>query len=91
MFDQVDPRTFATVLGVFEVLLGGSLLTPLVRSRLVGLGLSAFAAGLLRLYLATPSMRQPGSIRPSEEGMALAKDVWLLGIGMSLLVDEAKG
>jgi hypothetical protein len=32
-------------------------------------------------------MRQEGSIRPTPEGIGLAKDVWLLGAGMTLLLD----
>jgi hypothetical protein len=32
-------------------------------------------------------MRQEGSIRPSQEGIGLAKDVWLLGAGMTLVLD----
>jgi hypothetical protein len=46
------------------------------------------STGLLGLYLRTPGMRQEGSIRPTEQGLVLAKDVWLLGIGASLLVEE---
>jgi len=32
-------------------------------------------------------MREPGSLRPTHQGSALAKDMWLTGIGASLLVD----
>jgi hypothetical protein len=30
-------------------------------------------------------MHQPNSLRPTQMGTALAKDVWLLGIGLTLL------
>jgi hypothetical protein len=42
---------------------------------------------LVQLYLKTPGMRQSGSIRPTQEGIGLAKDVWLLGAGMTLVLD----
>lgn len=48
----------------------------------------AFSAGLLTLYLKTPGMRQEGSVRPTEQGNGLAKDVWLLGTGLTLLLDD---
>ena len=33
-------------------------------------------------------MRQEGSVRPTEQGNGLAKDVWLLGTGLTLLFDD---
>jgi hypothetical protein len=30
-------------------------------------------------------MRKPGSLAPTQEGLSVAKDVWLLGIGIGLL------
>ena len=32
-------------------------------------------------------MRQKGSLRPTHQGTALAKDVWMLGVGLGLLAD----
>jgi hypothetical protein len=29
-------------------------------------------------------MRKPGSLAPTEQGLPIAKDVWLLGIGIGL-------
>jgi hypothetical protein len=55
---------------------------------LAGLTLTGFAAGLVGLYLKTPGMRLDGSLRPTEAGTPLAKDTWLLGIGLSLLADD---
>jgi hypothetical protein len=49
-----------------------------------GAVLTGFSAGLLGLYLRTPGMRKPGSLAPTEQGLAIAKDVWLLGIGVGL-------
>lgn len=85
---KVDPRTFVRLLSGGEMLLGAALLIPVVPSAIAGAGLAAFAGGLLGLYFGTPGMRQEGSIRPTQEGTALAKDVWMLGIGASLVFDD---
>jgi DoxX len=85
---NVDPETFTKLLGASEVALGGALLLPFVPSRLAGLGLAAFSAGLMGLYLKTPGMREEGSLRPSQQGTALAKDIWMLGIAFSLILDS---
>ena len=50
-----------------------------------GAALTAFSGGLLGLYLRTPGMRKPGSLAPTEQGLPIAKDSWLLGIGIGLL------
>jgi hypothetical protein len=34
-------------------------------------------------------MRQDGSLRPTQQGIPLAKDAWMVGIGLALMVDEA--
>jgi hypothetical protein len=36
-------------------------------------------------------MRQEGSLRPTEQGTPLAKKVWMLGVGVSLLADGLTG
>ena len=41
------------------------------------------------MYLRTPSLRKSGSIWPSPQGTAVSKDIWMLGIGLGLLIDEA--
>jgi hypothetical protein len=35
-------------------------------------------------------MHQRGSLKPTEDGMAIAKDSWLLGIGLSLIASGLK-
>ena len=50
-----------------------------------GAALTGFSGGLLGLYLRTPGMRKPGSLAPTQDGLAIAKDSWLLGIGVGLL------
>ena len=87
---EIAPEQFAKVLGTSEVLLGGALILPLVSDRLAGLALASFAGGLLGLYAKTPGLREEGSIRPSQQGTAIAKDVWLLGIGVGLVIDSLR-
>jgi hypothetical protein len=41
-----------------------------------------FSAGLLGLHLRTPGMRRAGSLRPTQQGLPIAKDVWMLGAGL---------
>ena len=57
---QLKPEVFVRLLSGTEVALGTALLVPVVPSALVGVGLVAFFAGLLTLYLKTPGMRQEG-------------------------------
>jgi len=84
---KLDAQTFTRLLGAGEITLGASLLLPIVPTALAGLGLAGFSAGLLGLYLRIPGMRQNGSLRPTAQGIPLAKDAWLLGIGLSFVVD----
>ncbi|HEX4245213.1 MAG TPA: DoxX family membrane protein [Acidimicrobiales bacterium] len=87
---SLPPEQFAKALAYSEVGLGAALLLPIVPSRIAGAGLAAFAGGLLGLYLRTPGMRQEGSFRPTEQGIPLAKDVWMIGAGLSLLVADRR-
>jgi uncharacterized membrane protein YkgB len=43
------------------------------------------------MYARTPAMRKPGSIWPSQAGVAVSKDVWMLGIGLGLVADGLTG
>jgi hypothetical protein len=81
---------FTRLLGASELVLGGALVLPVVGDGLAGLGLAAFAAGLLGLYAKTPGLRREGSVLPSPQGTAIAKDVWLLGIGLGLMADSRR-
>jgi hypothetical protein len=83
---KVKARDFVRMLSVAEIALGSALLLPVVPAGLAGAGLAAFAGGTLGVYLRTPGFTKDG-IRPSHEGIALAKDVWLLAIGLELLLD----
>ena len=61
---------------------------PVVPAGLAGAALTAFALGTLGLYLRTPGLRQEGSLRPTEAGIAISKDIWMVGIGLALVIDE---
>ena len=84
---DVPPKEFVKALSIGETIIAGLLLAPFVPSRLAGAALTAFSGGLLGLYLRTPGLRQPGSLAPSQQGTAIAKDSWLFGIGLGMLLD----
>jgi len=81
---DMEARTFTRALAIGEITLGAALLMPKVPSALAGTALTAFGAGMLGLYWRVPGLRQPGSIRPSQDGVPIAKDVWLVGAGATL-------
>jgi hypothetical protein len=85
---KLDAKRFTGLLSTAEIAIGTALVLPVVPAWLAGAGLTAFALGTLGLYLRTPGMRQEGSLRPTEQGIPLAKDVWMVGIGLALMIDE---
>ncbi|MFF4761678.1 MauE/DoxX family redox-associated membrane protein [Streptomyces sp. NPDC001292] len=86
---RLSPHRFTRLLGTAEVTLGAALLAPLVPSAVAGAGLTAFSSGLVGLYLRTPGAHAKGSPLPTQQGIPLAKDTWLLAIGLGLLTDRA--
>lgn len=86
LVNSIPVRTFGKLLAGVEIALGATLLTPVVPAAVAGAGLTAFSGGLLTMYARTPSMHEPGSLRPTQAGTAFAKDVWMLGSGLSLLI-----
>ena len=85
-----DPVRFTRLLSTAEIGIGALLLAPVVPTVAAGAALTAFSAGLLTMYLRTPGMRKAGSLAPTPQGLTIAKDVWLLGIGLGLLADAAE-
>ncbi|WP_031081389.1 hypothetical protein [Streptomyces sp. NRRL WC-3549] len=83
--EKLEAGRFTRLLACTEIAVGGTLLAPFVPTRLAGLVLTGFSGGLVGLYLRLPGMRQAGSLRPSQDGIALAKDTWMLGIGLGFL------
>jgi hypothetical protein len=84
---RLKPKDFAKLLAAAEISLGSALLLPVVPDALAGAGLVAFSSGLLGMYARTPGMRKEDGWRPTQQGTPLAKDVWMLGIGLGLLID----
>jgi hypothetical protein len=85
---KLKPKDFVRLLSATEITLGAALLVPVIPSALVGAGLTAFSGGLLGLYARTPGMRKDGTPFPTQQGIAIAKDVWMLGIGLGLVIDD---
>jgi hypothetical protein len=86
---DIEAEQFARLLATAEITLGAALIAvPLVPPILAGLGLLAFSGGLNRLYLKLPGLRREGSVRPTQQGVPLAKDVWLTAIGAALVLDS---
>ena len=85
---KLKAKDFTRLLGATEVALGSALVLPIVPSVIAGAGLAAFSSGLLGLYIRTPGMRRPGTPLPTQEGVPMAKDIWMAGIGLSLVLDD---
>ena len=85
---KVPPATFLKALSIAEIGTGTALLAPVVHNKIAGAALSAFAGGLMSMYLRTPALHEPGSVWPTQAGLAVSKDIWMLGIGLNLLTES---
>jgi hypothetical protein len=85
---DMEPEQFGKYVSYGELALGSALLAPFIPSRLVGLGLAAFSGTLIGMYLKTPGMTQDDNIRPTAQGTGLAKDIWMFGIALALILDS---
>jgi hypothetical protein len=91
-FADMDPKDFVRLLSAGEIALGAALLgIGFVPSSLAGVGLSIFGGSLTRLYLTAPGTRREGTVAPSQQGVGLAKDSWMLAIGLALVLDSLFG
>ena len=86
-FEDTPPEKFASMLSTGEIAVGTLLLTPIIPTPVAGLALTTFAGLLGRLYLKAPGLREEGSLQPTQQGAAVAKDVWMLAIGTALTID----
>lgn len=86
-FKDMAPKQFLKTLSVSEIAVGAALLTPFVPSLLAGAALTGFSGALIGMYFRTPGLRKEGSIWPTQQGLPISKDVWMLGIGLGLIVD----
>lgn len=88
MFADMEPAQFRKLLGYGEITVGAALLLPFIPNRLAGLALGGFSAGLLSIYLSDPAKTEEDGIRPSGEGLSMAKDSWLAAIAIALILDK---
>ncbi len=91
MFKDMKPKDFTEVLAYGEIALGSALLFPKVPSGVAGTALAGFGTALLGLYWQVPGMREENSVRPTPQGLAIAKDSWLVGAGITLAMQSALG
>lgn len=87
VFAAMKATDFLKMLSVAEISLGATLLAPFVPPALAGAALTGFSGALVTMYLRTDGLHQPGSVWPTPQGIAVSKDVWMLGIGVSLIID----
>lgn len=86
--NKLKPADFVRILAATEITLGVVLLIPVIPASVAGAGLAAYSGGLLGLYARTPGMRKQGTPLPTEQGTVLAKDIWMAGIGLGLVIDD---
>jgi uncharacterized membrane protein YphA (DoxX/SURF4 family) len=84
---KLKPKDFVRLLAAAEITVGSALLLPVVPPAVAGAGLAAFSGGLLGLYARTPGMHKERSPFPTQQGTAIFKDAWLMGIGLGLVID----
>ena len=85
---KVEPKVFLKVLSVGEIAVGAALLLPIVPAGLAGMALIGFSGALLGMYVRTPGLHDK-YLRPTHNGVPIAKDVFMLGSGLSLVIDAA--
>ena len=85
---KIEPPKFVRALAIGEIGVGSVLLAPIVPAWLAGGVLAGFSGALLRMYLKTPGMTKEDGIRPTQQGTAISKDVWMFGSGLGLFLDD---
>jgi hypothetical protein len=86
-FADVPADRFVEMLSTTEIAVGAALLMPVIPPAVAGAALTAFSGGLLGLYWRTPKLHEPDDPRPTPEGIPIAKDSWMLAIGLALMAD----
>ena len=83
----IPPERVLKLLAAGEIATGAALVVPGVPTGVAGAALTAFSGGLTGFYFRTPGLRREGTIWPTQQGLGISKDVWLLGIGLGLLAE----
>jgi hypothetical protein len=79
---SAGPGTVSKAVAGTEIALGGLLLAPFVPPLVAGVALTAFSAGVLRSrWRSIDREDEPGKEK------TVAKDLWMLGTGLALVVD----
>jgi uncharacterized membrane protein YphA (DoxX/SURF4 family) len=85
---NMQPKQFGRALAIGETALGAALLLPIVPTAVAGAGLMGFSGALLGMYWKTPALHRENDPRPTNQGISIAKDSWMFGIGTSLVLDS---
>jgi hypothetical protein len=90
--NRMDSRTFAKTVAAGEVALGTALMLPVVPAAIAGLGITAFAASLLAARGSAAGQHVgptgvPTESTTPEPAVPKATEAWMLGSGVSLLLD----
>ena len=87
ILSKAEPQPFLKVLTAGELSVAAALLLPFVPARLAGIALIAFSGSLLSMYARIPFLHDK-FLRPTPGGVPMAKDIWMMGIGISLVLDS---
>lgn len=82
---KMSPDAFGKFVAYSEIGIGAALLAPVVSNKLSGAALGVFSAGLMSMYFRNPAMTESDGIRPSQDGMSLSKDIFMLAIAGALV------
>jgi hypothetical protein len=85
--ESMEPQGFVRTLAMGEVAVGSALLLPFVPAWMAGALLTGFSGSLVGLYLRTPGVTKEDGVRPTQQGTPFAKDIWMVGSGLALLID----
>jgi hypothetical protein len=88
--DGIPPEQLSKILGASEMALGGALLLPFFGDGLAGAALTTFAAAMVSIDVRDPGLGREGGLLSRYKSGAIARDVWLLGIGLGLAADALR-
>ncbi|WP_246957767.1 DoxX family membrane protein [Brachybacterium sp. Marseille-Q7125] len=86
---DLTPEQFAKFLSYGEIAVGAALLLPFVPTRVAGLALAGFSGSMVSMYLRTPGMTESDGVRPTQDGISVAKDSWMLAIAAALVLNQS--
>lgn len=82
---DLEPEKFGKAVAYGEIVVGATLLAPFVNDRVAGVLLGGFSTAMLSMYFRNDQMTESDGIRPSGDGIPLAKDAWLAAIALGLV------